>query len=96
LLAKLAEPGNTITTLGQIKPPPKPVTRATLLRKMAGDMPSAVAVKFQGRSLASIGQNVSKRQDEKYMYQFLARQRVEGYWQEQKEKEGIPISIPEP
>lgn len=90
---KSVAPGNTVTMLGTAAlgnnakmlvegPPPKRETKQTLLRRMAGDMPSAVAVKFQGRSLASIGQNINKRNDEAYMYKFLARQRVDSYWQD--------------
>lgn len=49
---------------------------------MAGNMPSHIAVKIQGRSLASIGESVTKRNPERYMYQFLARERIRSHWEQ--------------
>jgi hypothetical protein len=45
-------------------------------------MPASVAIKIQGRSLASVGENNNKRPPERYMYQFLARQRIESRMQD--------------
>jgi hypothetical protein len=44
-----------------------------LIRKLAPDMPTAVATKIQGRTLASVGEHGSIKPPERYMYQFLAR-----------------------
>ncbi len=48
-----------------------------LIRKLAPDMPTQVATKIQGRTLASVGEHGKNKPPERYMYQFLARQRVE-------------------
>lgn len=44
-----------------------------LIRKLAPDMPTQVATKIQGRTLASVGEHGKIKPPERYMYQFLAR-----------------------
>ena len=36
-------------------------------------MPASIAVKMQGRTLASVGEHGNIKNPEKYMYQYLAR-----------------------
>lgn len=61
-------------------------SRQELIREMAQHLPSHIAVKIQGRSLASIGENVAKRNPERYMYQFFARERMRDFWEQQQEQ----------
>ena len=64
-----------------------------LIRKLAPDMPTQVATKIQGRTLASVGEHGKVKPPERYMYQFLARQRVEHNLKAQKAIEGKKMQI---